>query len=216
MTEWYYRDAQSQKIGPLSTDEFEERVIEGEIQAQTRVWRSGLVEWTTYEELLAQEANCLEYASGPATSARAQSRSRCRLVSRGVSPANCSPGESPWISSISIPPSATGAAFELCLGCHEEMPSQMFRVLGVRRVCGSCVHRAKTMHRRYRQDRGADATWLGRYFVRLALLAGAFLAIRVLLVEMSGRHPASVVARPVPEDLAGISPGGGFSRGPER
>ncbi len=202
MTEWYYRDTQSRKIGPLSTDEFEERVTQGEIQAQTRVWRSGLHDWTTYAALLARESQFLATASGPTASTAPQSSSFTTHFALGASATHRPPSEFGNATPASSLQSTPAPAFELCPGCEEEMPSALFRILGSRRICGSCVHHAqfKAGRNRHREVRGADANWLGRYFVRLALLAGAFLAIRILFQEMVGIHPATAITRPAPED----------------
>ena len=215
MTEWYYRDTQSRKIGPLSTDEFEERVTQGEIQAHTRVWRSGLQDWTTYAALLARESHCLASASGPAASTAPQSSSFTTHVALGASATHRPPSEIGNATPASSLQSTTAAAFELCPGCAEEMPSALFRILGSRRICGSCIHHAqfKAGRNRRREVRGADANWLGRYFVRLALLAGAFMAIRILFLEMGGIHPATASTRPAPADHS--APPSDLGIGPE-
>ncbi len=219
MIDWYYRDAHSRKIGPLSTEEFEARVSEGEIQARTRVWRSGMLDWTTYEALLASEANSLAFISGPTVSAAPQSRSFSSFIALGTSAASCPPNALGRATSAATPHASLAPAFEFCPGCQGEKPQDLFRELGKRRVCGNCIRQGqiKTRRDRLRNARGADANWLGKYFVRLALAAGAFVAIRILLMEMGGGHSGTTRQPPVPEGLSRPSipqsfdpaPGGG-------
>ena len=205
MTEWYYRDAQSRKIGPLSTDEFEERVTEGEIHAHTRVWRSGLLDWLTYEALLAHESNCLAFASGPSASAAPQSHSSSTFVALAVSATHRPPREVGSIVTPAATPHPTLApTFELCPRCDAGMPAPWSREMGRRRICRNCggQMRVQAERDRRRNARGVDSNWLGKYFVRLALVTAALVAIRILLMEMDGRHPATASALPVLEAVS--------------
>lgn len=186
MNQWYYRDPQNRKIGPLSDEEFEERVCEGDVEPQTRVWRSGLADWTTYEALLAYEANCLELATGPAESTAPRSSSHSTQVSLGTSAIHRPPTRSCTVTPAATPHGLRAPTFEKCPDCREEVPSHLLREIGARRLCGFCLQKADVDSRRnrLREARGVDFNWLGKFFVRCALIAAAFVLVRVLLFEM--------------------------------
>lgn len=200
MNQWYYRDPQNRKIGPLSDQEFEERVSEGEVEPQTRVWRSGLADWTTYEALLAHEANCLELATGPSESAAPQSRSYSTQVALGASATNRPPTRACTVTPSATPHGLRAPMFEKCPGCHEEVPSQLIPELGPRRLCGFCLQKADAAARRnkLREAKGVDSNWLGKFLVRCALIAAAFVLVRVVFFEMS-HQPESASLLPTVE-----------------
>ncbi len=199
MNQWYYRDPQNRKIGPLSDQEFEERVIEGEVQAKTRVWRSGLTDWTTYEALLAYEECCLEPASGPSERAAPQSSSFCTQIAVGVSPANHPPTRRGTVTPSATPHGLRAPSGEKCQDCREEVPSHLIREIGRRRLCGFCIQKQENdaWRAKLRAARGADSDWLGKFLVRCALIAGAFVLGRVILFELS--HSKSPSLLPTPE-----------------
>lgn len=186
MHQWYYRDPQSRKIGPLSEQEFEERVVAGEIQPKTRVWRSGLADWTTYEALLAHEASCQEQTSGPTESVAPQSSSCCTQVALGASATNHPPSGSCIATPSATPRGVMAPTFEKCPGCNEEVPAHLFREVGKRRVCGFCVQKQdiKTKRDKLRDAKGVDSNWIGKFLVRCALIAGVFVFGRVVLFEL--------------------------------
>ena len=191
MHQWYYRDPQSRKIGPLSDHEFEERVHRGEIQPNTRVWRSGLADWTTYEALLAHATSCYEEASGPTASCAPQSSSQSTIVALGASATNHPPRGSCIATPSATPRGIMAPAFEKCRGCGEEVASHLFCEAGRRRICGFCVQKQEVKARRdkLRGARGVDANWIGKFLVRCALIAGVFVFGRVVLFEL--RHGGS-------------------------
>jgi hypothetical protein len=201
MTQWYYRDTFSRKIGPLSTDEFEQHVEEGDIQPETRVWRSGLVDWTTYEALLAHAASHVPSATGPAACAAPESSSYTTLIALGASATNRRASACGLATPVATPHPTPAPAFEKCPDCGECLPANLFVEDG-RRVCGTCVQRlaAKANRDRLRDARGVDAHWLGKYLVRLALVAAAFVAVRVVMMEM-GSPTKSAEVLPTPENL---------------
>lgn len=200
MKQWYYRDPQNRKVGPLSDQEFEERVIEGEVKPNTRVWRSGLADWTTYEALLAHEENCIELASGPTESVAPQSSSYSTQIALGASAANRPPNRSCTVTPSSTPQGLRAPTFEKCPGCGEEVPSQLIRELGNRRLCGFCLQKGEVAARRnkLREAKGVDSNWIGKFLVRCALIAAAFVLVRVILFEMKSQ-PESASTLPTAE-----------------
>ncbi|MGB8169456.1 MAG: DUF4339 domain-containing protein [Chthoniobacteraceae bacterium] len=186
MNQWYYRDPQNRKIGPLSDQEFEERVSDGEVQPTTRVWRSGLADWTTYEALLAHEANCLTMTTGPTESAAPQSSSYSTQIALGTSATNHPPTGSSIGSPSATPHGLPAPVFEQCAGCREQVPSNLFREIGRRRLCGFCLQKREITARRdkLRDAKGVDANWIGKFLVRCALIAGLFVLSRVVLFEL--------------------------------
>ncbi|HYR57031.1 MAG TPA: DUF4339 domain-containing protein [Chthoniobacteraceae bacterium] len=207
MTEWYYRDSQSRKIGPLSTEQFEQRVADGAVTPRTRVWRSGLVDWTTYAALLAHEANCVAAATGPTARAAPESTSYSTLIALGASATNRPPSGSCIATPVASEHGYTAPSFEKCPDCREEIASNLFREMGRRRICGFCVHKREVKAERDRlcEAKGVDSNWVGKFFLRCAIIAGAFVLARIVLFEM--QHTSeSPSALPSVEDLSSPAP----------
>jgi hypothetical protein len=188
MNEWYYRDSKNRKVGPLSDEEFEQCVTDGEIHARTRVWRSGLADWTTYEALLAHDASCAAVATGPTESVAPHSSSYCTQVALGASATSRPPNGACTATPSATPHSLLAPAFEKCPGCGEEVPSHLVREFGQRRSCGFCVQKqeAKARRDKLRDAKGVDSNWIGKFLLRCALIAGVFVLGRVVLFEL--RH----------------------------
>ena len=203
MTEWYYRDQKSRKIGPLSTEEFDELVAQGEVLPQTRVWRSGLTDWTTYGALLTHEAHCLAAASGPAACAAPESSSYSTLIALGASAVSRRPTRSGIHTPVATDLGVPRTTFERCPECREDVASHLFKEVGRRRVCGFCAQqkRLQAQRDRLREAKGVDSNWIGKFLVRCALIASAFVLGRVILFELRNlAHGDS--ALPAVEDLS--------------
>jgi hypothetical protein len=207
MTEWYYRDPQSRKVGPLTDDEFEAHVAAGDIRPETRVWRSGLADWTTYAALLAHEAHCLAAASGPAASSAPESSSYSTLIALGASKTNRPPHGAGSATPVATDPGYARSSFEKCPECREEVAAHLFKESGRRRVCGFCLVKSETKARRdrLREARGVDSNWIGKFLVRCALIAAVFVLARVILFELKNAGD-SVSTLPAVEDASGPMP----------
>jgi hypothetical protein len=205
MHHWYYRDPQSRKIGPLSEDEFEERVADGEIQPTTRVWHPGLADWTTYEALLAQEAGGRLATTGPATSFAPVSSSYRTLIALGSSAVHRPPTRSCIVTPAATPRGLRVPCFDLCQSCGEEVPAHLIRIVGQRRLCGFCSRKAAAQARRerLRAARREDANWIGRLLVHGAIIAALFTVGRVVVSELH-HGPAAVSAPPVVAASSGL------------
>jgi hypothetical protein len=192
MRQWYYRDPQCRKIGPLSDDEFEECVADGEIQPATRVWRSGLADWTTYAALLAHEANCVHGGRGPTIHAAPWSRSYTTSIACGASVVSYRLRRCSTITPVSTPREMPPRTFEPCPDCGVEVPSQLFRQVDGRWICGFCLlkHEVNAHRVRSRETRAAEAGRLGKLLVTCALAVAALLVGRILLFESHHAAPA--------------------------
>jgi hypothetical protein len=203
MTQWYYRDLQSKKIGPLSTEEFKGCIAEGAILPATRVWRSGLIDWTTYEALLAHDANC-GVATGPQSCNAPHSSSRSLASLPGTSALHHRDDDGGAATPASTPPQCAAPQFEPCHGCGEELPSHLFAEFESRRLCGGCVGKAKASAVRevLREAKGPDANWLIKHLALLVLAAGLIVAVRIGFMELGGAAATATKSLPVPENLA--------------
>jgi hypothetical protein len=181
MTKWYYRDYLNRKIGPLSADEFQDCVMEGEILPETRVWRSGLTAWTTYAGLLESEAVCASVTHGPATRIAPRSSSRRTGVVLGSSTLHQLPRSSVRASSSAAP--------------HAD------RVL---------FEKSATYRRRYRKPRlrvrdpqtAMETRWLGKQFLRIAMVATALTLVHFAATEAIKSSAKAAIAAPAPENAA--------------
>lgn len=174
MCQWYYRDLQSRKIGPLSDQEFEERVAEGAIQPKTRVWRSGLADWTTYEALLAHEARCQAESAGPTVSVAPLSSSRSTFFVLGASAVHQRPRGSCIATPVATPRGLGTLAFDKCPVRRENVTAQLLR-----------------REDRLRDAKGVHSDWITKFLIRCALLAGLLVLGRVILIELSHKSESS-------------------------
>ncbi len=177
MIEWYYRDQHNHEVGPLTIAEFEVCVVVGEIRAETKVWHSGLVTWTTYADLLALEDEpdaCLSSRQ----SARAPHSSSYRtLIAMGMSPVHRRPARSRVTTSGCTP-------FGVAEPGWEEAAAECERDESAELILGRP---------------GADAVWVGRQFVRIALAGAAFLLMHFLWADRIGSpvaHPPATKVEP--------------------
>lgn len=196
MTEWYYRDSECQKIGPLSTAEFDVHVAIGEVRPQTQVWRSGLGTWTTYAALLAHEAHCPCATSGPSAGIAPESSSYCTFIALGASAANRRPAGPAATTPAMNPPAGPPSPGGKCPGCQRASGSRGLR--GV--VCGDCF-RDRERKRLLREKRAGSGRF-GKLLVRGLLIAAAFMAARAVFSELRQALLAREGMRPAPEPIA--------------
>jgi len=156
MIDWYYRDTHQLRVGPLTTEEFDVCVVVGEIRPETSVWRSGLPDWTTYEDLLAQAIEAATVSRGRQSASARPSSSYHRMIALGRSPVHRHPARSRVTTSGCTP---YGVPEPLWTDEQEKY---------------ECVNEPRPETSLDQQ--GADAMWLGRQLIRVAL-AGAFLML---------------------------------------
>ena len=170
MIEWYYCDAHCQEVGPLSAAEFEVCVAVGEIQPETPVWRSGLVDWTTFAALRADARGASILCSRQAASARWDSSYRTQIA-LGASQQHRRPAEARLTTSGCTPQGAPdlGGVGKM-LAAEPAAPTAKHALL--------CPV-------------GVDLTWLGRQFMRLALAGLTIGLMHFLFVQKAGRRAAS-------------------------
>jgi hypothetical protein len=166
MKQWYFREESNQKIGPLTPEEFEQRVASGEVEGHTRVWCSGLIDWTTYDAVLAHQ--CPVPPTLPA------------LVEEAV------PIPAPTVTPTAV------IAFENCLQCRKRSPAHLFQEMGNRRLCGSCILEAQTQKQKCR----GDASRFRKYAIVVAIGGLILAAVRIGIWGMPFRAKEGPPARP--------------------
>jgi uncharacterized RDD family membrane protein YckC len=67
---WYFAE-QGQKVGPVDDAQFQELCRTGRIQADTLVWREGMVNWTPYGQVEAKPSFTLKLGGEPSSGAGA-------------------------------------------------------------------------------------------------------------------------------------------------
>jgi hypothetical protein len=99
--------------------------------------------------------------------------------------------------------------FAKCPDCREQVPENLFREVGRRRICGFCVQKAeaKAQRDRLRDAHGVDANWIGKFLVRCALIAGVFVFGRVILFELrhGSESPSLLPTVEAPSPLSPVS-----------
>lgn len=54
MDQWYYLEG-SEQIGPLSEEQFQAKVQDGTVTAQTLVWHQGMIDWQAYAQVTSSQ-----------------------------------------------------------------------------------------------------------------------------------------------------------------
>jgi hypothetical protein len=172
MNDWYYRDLQCCEVGPLTSAEFAVCVSMGEILPETRVWRPGLAEWTTYAALLAEMDAPTAESSSPASHRSPPSSTYQTLIALGISRVH----QGPFSSGLRTSPCTLRGVTE---------PDFDF---------GRDEVRERPAARRAPRGWGAgDSIWLGRQFVRMALTGAVFVLVHTFL-EHRAAHSLQVPA----------------------
>ena len=184
MKQWYFRDATQQKIGPLTPEEFEQRVAAGEVTGPTRVWCSGMIDWAAYESVLAHQ----------------------RTVPPPLPVAAPEPGPVALPAAAPAPVAAGGVTFEDCPQCRERLPSHLFRELAGRRICGNCFREthAQKQRAKLRLATGVDSNWFLKHLAKVAvvgLLIG-FARIGITYMQIQSKQ----AMRSMPADASKFEP----------
>ena len=157
MTQWYFQDADSTRVGPLSDEEFHERLAGGAVVEKTRVWRSGLTDWTTYGALRAYD----EQRQNPQPA-----------------PPPPSEGSTPTSSESNAP-----VEFSKCAGCAEQWPAHLLKEVEKRQLCGRCIldEEKRAWRRTLSKAKGPGNSWIWKHLAICALLAIIVMVVRLAI-----------------------------------
>jgi hypothetical protein len=153
MAQYHFKTAEGPSLGPIEADEFLQRQEAGEINDETMVWRSGMVDWTTYGAMRAAELLA------------AQPRSKV-------------PPPLPQ-KKATRPAVAPPSDFVACGSCGQEWPASLLTLEEGQKVCGNCLNRAK-QEKKTGQKKAGPGSGIGAWVMMiLAIVCAACLAYKV-------------------------------------
>jgi len=117
MVEYHFRSSEGPPVGPIGVDEFRQRQEAGEVNDETMVWRSGMLNWMSYAALRADEERA--------------------TVARTTQP----PARPAKAAATTVPVRAKGIL--PCGMCGQEWPESLLTVEDGQQICGNCVNRKK-------------------------------------------------------------------------
>jgi hypothetical protein len=156
MAQYFFKVSNSPDRGPMSADEFQQRLVAGEIQDATMVWRSGMTDWSTYADLCATEKRLAEKRAAAAASPPPLPTA---ARPRKASPAATSPQ----------------TKFLACGSCGQEWPDSLLFA----GICGSCKNRQKVEADKGKKLAGAGTSLVGWIFIAFAIVSAVGLAYRL-------------------------------------
>jgi hypothetical protein len=155
MVQYHFRTKEGPSLGPIGAEEFRLRLEAGDIDDETMVWRSGMLDWTTYANLRAIE----ERAAQPPP-----------LPSQAPPP-------------LPVKESHHAAArasvqFIACAACGQDWPENLLNLHGRKHVCGNCVRTQKDtfkkiQHKNAKSEISAGwVAWLVKVLLIGAIICG--------------------------------------------
>lgn len=154
MLQYHFRTSEGPALGPIGVDEFQQRLVAGEINDETMVWRSGMVDWTTYSALRALE----------------QPAARAAAVQ---------PPPLPVKKEATRTPVKSVTDFQACGLCGQKWPISLLTKEGGQQICGNCVNHKKQEMKDGRKKAGAG-TGMGAWALMiLAVVCAGCLAYKV-------------------------------------
>lgn len=151
MVQYYFKVSDGPSLGPMGADEFRQRQEAGEIDDRTMVWRSGMVEWSTYATLRSSE-----------TAASPSSKAPIRKEKTSSAAASPRPG------------------FLACAACGQEWAEALLFTEGKRQICGNCQTRLKEAAENGRPKAGAGTSMTAWFFIALAIVSTACLTYKLM------------------------------------
>ena len=152
MVQYFCKVRNGPDLGPMSTDEFQQRLEAGEIKDETMVWHSGMGDWSTYRALCAAE--------------------------KGVAPASpqaSATPASPRKAKASPAAAAPKPKFLACGACGQEWPDTLLFA----GICGSCKNRQKAEADKGKKVAGGGTSLIGWFFIALAIVSAVGMAYRI-------------------------------------
>jgi hypothetical protein len=148
MVQYHFKTAEGPSLGPIEDGEFKQRLQAGEINDQTMVWRSGMVEWTTFAALRARDEQAAKLP--PPLPGKA--------VAHQASPA--------------------AVKFLACGTCGQDWPESLLSMEGSKPICGNCQRRERDNFKQNQLKNGVGRSnpwvvWL-KWVSFAILLAGMF------------------------------------------
>jgi hypothetical protein len=151
MVQYFCQVCNGPNLGPLSTEEFQQRLEAGEIQDETMVWRSGMGDWSTYRALCAAE--------------------------KGVAPASPQASATPASPRKASPATtAPKPKFLACSACGQEWPDTLLFA----GICGICKNRQKAEAGKGKKVAGAGTGLIGWFFIALSIVSIGAMAYRIV------------------------------------
>jgi len=166
MVQYHFRTKEGPSLGPIGVDEFRQHLEAGEIEEETMVWRSGMLDWTSYANLRSIE----ERAARP----------------KSAEPPPLPPDAFP--KKAAVAPTAPAARILPCGSCGQEWPENLMTPLGAKHICGNCQRQQKDNFKKSQLKNHASGvsgewgTWLLKT-VGMAVLCGSLIFTRVWLKQ---------------------------------
>ncbi len=155
MVQYHFRLSDGPDLGPIGAEEFQRRQEAGEINDETMVWRSGMVDWTTYAKLRAIELR----AAQP--------------------PAKLPPPPPPLPGKAAAKTAAPGVKRIPCGVCGQEWPESLLTLQEGQHTCGNCQNKKKQEMKEGRSRKTASngvGAWL---LMIMAVVCAGCLAYKV-------------------------------------
>lgn len=191
MVQYHFRTKEGPSLGPIGADEFRQRLDAGDIDDETMVWRSGMLDWTTYANLRTLEQRDAQPPPLP-----------------GAVPPSLPVQQSHHAAARPV------AKFIACASCGQDWPENLLNLHGSKHVCGNCVRSQKDLFKNGQLKNKATGVssgwgaWLvkvlaigiiicGLIFVRLWLRSETRKGKRLLRqqVESQAHYPQKLPAR---------------------
>ena len=153
MAQYFFQVSNGPDLGPMSAEEFQQRLAAGEIKDATMVWRSGMGDWSTYRALCAAE----------------------KAVAPASPPASATPA-SPRKAKASPAAAAPKPKFLACGACGQEWPDTLLFA----GICGSCKNRQKAEADKGRKMPGAGTSLTGWIFIAVSIVCAVGLVYRII------------------------------------
>jgi hypothetical protein len=152
MAQYFLKGSNGPDVGPMEVEEFQKRLVAGEIQDRTMVWRSGMGDWMTYAALCAAE-KCAASASPQASPAPASPRKEASAAA-----------------------AAPTCKFLACGSCGQEWPESLIFA----GICGNCQNRQKAEADKGRKVAGAGTSLTAWFFIALSIIGVVGITYRII------------------------------------
>jgi len=169
MVQYHFRTKEGPSLGPIGAEEFRQRVDAGDIADDTAVWRSGMLDWTTYADLRAFEERAAQPPPLPASV----------------------PPPLPVQAKESHHAAARPAVqFLACGTCGQDWPEHLLTVQGPKPICGNCIRREgeNAKYGKLQNKATAVSSGWGKWLLKTVGLGAFFCGF--IFVRMLLRHEA--------------------------
>ena len=150
MVQYHFKTNEGPALGPIGADEFQQRLEAGEIKDETMVWRSGMIDWTTYATLRANE----QRAAAPQPPPLPKKAAAAKVAVSG-------PGRLP------------------CGTCGKEWPESLLLQHEGQPICGTCEDKRKQDIKNGKKKKGAGSGAGALFLMVVAVVCAGCLAYKV-------------------------------------